>query len=133
MSTSETTDFDAWLARTFDELGSFTAFVILVEIDGSEVTPLCSTYFHVIGTEIDWPEMTLLLAGSGRDWQGAAFFPDQGGGSGQKGGGALDNVAARVKMKGLEEAVAADRLYINKGHFFDQWGRRMRIDEVSQS
>lgn len=128
MSTSDATDFDAWLARTFNELGSFTAFVILVEIKGSDVTPLCSTYFHVIGTEIDWAEMTLLLAGSGRDWQGAAFFPDQGGGKGP-----LDNVTARVKMKGLEEAVGKDRLQINKGHFFDQWGRRMRIDEVPAS
>lgn len=126
MSTSSpATDFDDWLARTFTELGAFTAFVILVEIKGSAVQPLCSTYFHVIGTELDWSEMSLLLAGSGRDWQGAVFFPDQGGGKGP-----LDNVTARIKMKGLEEAVEADRLAINKGHFFDPWGRRMRIDEA---
>lgn len=128
MSTSDTTDFDAWLKGTFDALGPFTTFVILVEIKGSDVTPLCSTYFHVIGTEIEWSDMQIMLAGAGRDWQGAVFFADEGGGKGP-----LDNVTARVKMKGLEAQVEADRLAINKGKFFDVWGRSMTIEEVPQS
>jgi hypothetical protein len=24
-----------------------------------------------------------------------------------------------------------DRLVLNEGHFFDKWGRRLRIDEVT--
>jgi hypothetical protein len=24
-----------------------------------------------------------------------------------------------------------DRLVLNEGHFFDKWGRRLRIDEVA--
>lgn len=128
MSTSEATDFDDWLNATFTALGPFTAFVILVAITGADVTPLCSTYFHVIGTEVDWSDMQLMLAGSGRDWQGAVFFADEGGGKGP-----LDNVTARVKMKGLEAQVEADRLAINKGKFFDAWGRGMTIAEVPSS
>ncbi len=127
MSTSEaaTTDFDVWLRETFHRLGSFTAFVVLLHIKDTTVSPQCSTYFHVIGTDIDWAGMTILLAGSGYDWQGAVFFADEGGGKGP-----LDNVTARVKQRALEQAIDKDRLHINRGEFFDPWGRRMRIDEV---
>ncbi len=70
MSISETkkpaTDFDRWIADEFAETGAFTALVILVEIAEPAVAPLCSTYFNVIGDEIDWGEITLLFAGSRR-------------------------------------------------------------------
>ena len=108
LSISKHTDFDDWLRATFALRGAFTAFVVLVEIRDTAVTPQCSTYFHVIGTEIDWPDMTLLLAGSGRDWQGAVFFIDQDGDQGP-----LDSVKARLKLKELEAAIDADRLHIN--------------------
>ncbi len=39
------------------------------------MTPLCSTYFNVIGDEIDWDDIVLMFAGAGADWDGAAFFP----------------------------------------------------------
>ena len=130
MSTSEAalTDFDVWLREKYARIGSFTMFVVLLQIKDTSVMPQCSTYFHVIGTEIDWAEMTILLAGAGYDWQGAVFFADEGGGKGP-----LDNVTARVKQRALEQAIDKDRLHINKGEFFDAWGRRMRIDEVSPS
>src|SRR5262245_66611242 len=69
------TDFDRWIAAEFAESGAFTAFVLLVEIAETKVTPLCSTYFNVIGDEIDWGEITVLFAGAGGEWDGATFFP----------------------------------------------------------
>lgn len=125
MSISEHTDFDDWLNATFALQGPFTAFIVLVEIRGTDVTPLASTYVHVIGTEIDWADVTVLLAGSGRDWQGAVFFPEQDGVNGP-----LNAVKARLRLQLLETEIDTDRLHINKGQFFDPWGRRMKIEAV---
>jgi hypothetical protein len=120
-------DFDRWIAAEFARSGPFTAFAILVEIAGSSVAPLCSTYFNVIGDEVDWGEITVLFAGAGRDWDGVAFFPRI-----DAGGGPLDNPNARTQLRELEERVDDDRLVLNEGHFFDKWGRRMKIEEVEQ-
>ena len=65
MSTSDEgrrTDFDRWITEEFAATVSFTALVVLVEIAGIKVTPLCSTYFNVIGDEVDWGEITVLFA-----------------------------------------------------------------------
>ena len=126
LSISEHTDFDDWLRAAFALQGPFTAFVVLVDIRNSNVTPQCSTYLHVIGTDIDWSELTVLLAGSGRDWQGAVFFAEQDGLNGP-----LNAVTARLRLKELEAAIDADRLHINRGQFFDVWGRRMKIEEAT--
>jgi hypothetical protein len=119
-------DFEAWFTRAFAETGAFTAFVILVEIGGSRVTPVRSTYFNVIGDEVTWQQIVGMFAGAGAEWDGAAFFPET-----APGGGPLDNPTARLKLRVLESRVDDDRLVLNEGHFFDQWGRRMRIDETS--
>jgi len=121
------TDFDRWIATEFGTSGPFTAFAVLVEIAGSSVVPLCSTYFNVIGDEIDWGEIMVLFAGAGREWDGAAFFPHI-----ATGGGPLDNPSARLQLRGLEERLDDDRLVLNEGHFFDRWGRRMKIEEVEE-
>jgi hypothetical protein len=118
------TDFDRWIAEEFAETGAFTAFVILVEITEPAVVPLCSTYFNVIGDEIDWNEIIVLFAGSGRDWSGACFFPmatDR---------GPLDNPTARLRLQELEARVDENRLVLNEGHFFDKEGRRLEIEEM---
>ena len=131
MSTSEDidaeADFEAWLAREFAESGAFTALVVLVEIRDTQVTPLCSTYFNVVGDEVAWSDIVVMFAGSGRQWDGAAFFPIV-----AAGGGPLDNPTARVRLRDLEGRVDGDRLVLNEGHFFDQWGRRMKIEEVTR-
>src|SRR5262245_27225865 len=119
------TDFDRWIAAEFAESGAFTAFVLLVEIAGTRVTPLCSTYFNVIGDEIDWGEITVLFAGAGAEWDGASFFPVT-----AAGGGPIDNPTARLKLRELEARLDDDRLVLNEGNFFDKWGRRLRIDEA---
>ena len=119
------TDFDRWLADEFARTGAFTALAVLVEIADTKVTPLCSTYFNVIGDEIDWSEITVLFAGAGRDWGGASFFPIV-----ASDGGPLDNPNARLKLRDLEARLDDDRLVLNEGNFFDKWGRRLKIEEV---
>jgi len=119
-------DFRDWLTRAFAKSGCFTALVVLVEIAGTRVTPLCSTFFHVIGNEIEWSDIVDMFHGSGRQWDGAAFFPTT-----SADGGPLDNAFARMKLRDLEGRLDHDRLVLNEGHFFDKWGRRMKIEEVT--
>src|SRR5262245_16736030 len=119
------TDFERWLVRQFAQTGAFTALVVLVEIGDTKVTPLCSTYFNVIGDEVDWNAILAMFAGSGMPWDGAAFFPTK------EDGGALDNPTARLRLRELEQRIENDRLVLNEGHFFDKWGRRLKIDEVA--
>lgn len=121
------TDFDHWLAAEFAESGAFTALVVLVEVTHTKVTPLCSTYFNVIGDEVGWSEITVLLAAAGQEWNGAAFFPNV-----ADDGGLLDSSNARFQLSHLEERLDDDRLVLNEGHFFDKWGRRMKIEELKE-
>jgi hypothetical protein len=131
LSTSEpreiATDFEKWLAKEFAETGKFTALVVLVDIGEAKVTPLCSTYFNVIGDEVEWNDIVLMFQGAGTDWHGASFFPVT-----AAHGGPLDNPTARIKLRELESRLDDDRLVLNEGAFFDKWGRSMRIDEIVQ-
>jgi hypothetical protein len=127
LSTSDQTQFESWLTEHFATVGEFTALAVLVAIDGVRVDPLCSTYFNVIGDDVAWSDIVVMFAGSGADWNGAAFFPVT-----APGGGPLDNPTARVRLRELEGRLDDDRLVLNEGEFFDKWGRRMRIDEVAQ-
>jgi hypothetical protein len=127
VSDATLTDFDRWIVTEFSRTGAFTALVVLIEIADDKVTPLCSTYFSVIGDDVDWSGITVLFAGAGREWDGAAFFPNV-----APSGGPLDNSAARLQLRGLEERLDDDRLVLNEGHCFDKWGRRMMIEEVEE-
>jgi hypothetical protein len=122
---SRHSDFDRWIAEEFARTGAFTALVVLVRIASQSVSPLCSTYMNVIGDEVDWGEITVLFAGAGMDWDGAAFFPVT-----DKDGGPLDNPTARLRLREIEARFDTDRLTLNEGHFFDKWGRRLKIEEV---
>jgi hypothetical protein len=128
LSTSEVTEFDAWLADMLRQHGEFTALVILTEIGERSVVPLCSTYVHVIGNEVDWEEIRVMFAGSGRDWHGAAFFPTK-----ARNGGPIDNPTARLRLAELEAKVTADRMTLNDGHFFDTLGRRIKIEPIADA
>ncbi len=122
------TDFDHWLVAEYaagDPRG-FTALAILVKIKKKDVEPLCSTYMHVIGTETNWSDMSTMFAGSGMRWDAAVFFPIRD----TRYGGPLDNPTARLHLLNQEARISDDRLVINEGHFFDVWGRRMKIEEV---
>lgn len=124
MTSDVATDFEPWLAGAFAESGPFTALIVLLRIGEAQVTPLCSTYVNVIGAEVDWSDMVVMLAGAGQEWDGVVFFPEQ------ERGRPLDNPTARTRLRLLEQRLDDDRLALNEGHFFDRWGRRMRIDEV---
>ena len=128
MARAIATEFEDWLGLEFARTGKFTALIVLVGIGERDVTPMCSTHVDVIGTELDWDEMTMLLAGAGVPWDGVALFVAT-----APGGGTLPNVAARLRLREMEEAVRDDRLHLNQGHFFDREGRRMRIDEVDDA
>jgi hypothetical protein len=105
--------------------GAFTSLVVLVAISETKVMPLCSTYLNVIGTETDWSEIVVLFAGSGQDWDGASFFPATG-----PHGGPLDNPTARLRLRELEARIDQSPLVLNEGHFFDKWGRRLKVEET---
>ena len=120
------TDFDHWLVEQFAETGAFTTLVILVDIDASRVTPLRSTHFNVIGTETSWAELSTLFMETGNDWDGVSFFPQA-----AVDGELLDEQTAQLKLRELETRLDEDRLVLNEGHFFDKWGRRLKIEEIA--
>ncbi len=128
MSTSDATEFDDWLAALYESTGDFTMLVILTEIREQRVTPLCSTYFHVVGEDADWDSMSLMFAGSGQQWDGAAFFPTK-----APRGGPIDNPTARLRLKELEEKVTRDRMALNEGNFFDTLGRKIKVEPILNS
>lgn len=121
------TDFDAWLAGMVRQHGEFTALVILTEITERRVVPLCSTFLHVIGDDVDWDAMKSMFAGSGQRWDGAALFPTK-----SRDGGPIDNRTARLRLAELEGRVKEDRMILNDGHFFDGEGRRIKIEPVGE-
>mgnify|MGYP006318940451 CR=1 FL=1 len=120
-------DFEQWLAAQLADTGAFTAFIVLVRIAGDEVAPLKSSYAHLIGDDMPWPEMRALLDGARTPWDGVAFFV----GLGHAGGPLPDAVAAR-RLKDVEADVKADPLAFNRGMFFDREGRHLRIDEAAR-
>jgi hypothetical protein len=118
-----TTDFDDWLVAAFARTGGFTMLIVLVEIGETTVTPLRSSYVHVIGDETRWPDMTALFARAGADWDGAAFFQaDQ--------SGLVPDNLARQRLASLTRHLETDRSIINRGEFFDTRGLRLKLEEI---
>jgi hypothetical protein len=68
----------------------------------------------------------VMFAGSGADWDGAAFFPVSSPES-----ELLDNPTARLRLRDLEARFDQDRLVLNEGAFFDNLGQRLKIEEVT--
>ncbi|WP_293808260.1 hypothetical protein [uncultured Bosea sp.] len=118
------TDFDSWLGRLFRK-GPFTALIVLVRIAEPRVEPLRSTFVHVVGDEIDWGDIVLMLRSAGVNWDGAAFFPTR-----DDDGGLVPDATARSRLRELEAALREDRLVLNKGAFFDPWGRNLEVQEA---
>lgn len=123
------TDFDLWLGEEYASgaAAGFTALVLLVRIKRADVRAVSSTYFHVVGTEAGWGDVAALFGGSGKRWDAAALFPMRD----LLDGGPLDETSARIHLLERATAVDEDRLAINEGHFFDAWGRRMKVEETS--
>jgi hypothetical protein len=121
------TEFDRWLSEQFAATGTFTALIVLLHIAEPHVTPVCSSYVNVVGDEVDWDEMTVVLQGSGIAWDAVAFFVEI------ADGGALTSVEANRRLKDLTLTIEADRLHLNRGQLFDRRGRRLRVEEMLPS
>jgi hypothetical protein len=65
------TDFDDWLVETFAQVSSSTMLIVLVEMRETTVSPLASSYLHVVGDETRWTDKLDLLSGAGASWNGA--------------------------------------------------------------
>jgi len=117
--------FNDWIAEEFDQSGPFTAMVLLVSIGEIEVTPLRSTFLHVIGDEIDWLSFSEMMRGANVNWDGAMIMPMR-----DEDGGLFEDESARQELRKLEQRIIEDRLLLNQGHFFDKWGRRLKIEEA---
>jgi hypothetical protein len=120
-----TTDFEHWLAAQFADTGPFTAFIVLVGIGSNQVVPLRSSYAHMVGDDMPWTDMRVLLDGARTPWDGVAFFVGL-----AHGGGPLPDGLAAAKLKVVETDVKSDPLALNRGLFFDREGRHLRIDQV---
>jgi hypothetical protein len=117
--------FDDWVVDAYRRSEGFTALVVLVGIGDLSVVPLRSTFLHVIGEDLNWAQLCNVLAGAGVAWDGVVFETL----SGEEGGPVAD-AQARMALRILEQRIAADRMVINEGHFFDKWGRRLKIEEA---
>jgi len=118
--------FDAWLAQEYAMKGDFTALAVLLSIGEANVTPLRSTWFHVIGDDIGWAQVAAMLSGAGAAWDGVVIAPLR-----ADKGGPVEDIRARYELKLLGESLIADRMLLNGHHFFDRKGRRLRIEEAA--
>ena len=50
-------DFEQWLRAQFADTGPFTVLIVLVRIAGEKVVPLKSSYAHLIGDDMAWPNL----------------------------------------------------------------------------
>lgn len=119
------TDFEHWLTAQFADTGSFTIFIVLVRIAGDSVSPVKSSFAHMIGDDMTWSEMRGLLDSARIGWDGVGFFVGL-----AHDGGPLVDAAARAKLKEVEADVLADPLALNRGRFFDRLGRHLQVDEI---
>lgn len=120
------TEFDTWLADMVLRHSAFTMLVILTTIGANKIVPVCSTFLHVVGDEVDWGEIKTMFESAGREWDGAAFFPTK-----AQEGGPIDSVTARLRLTELQAKVREDRMVLNEGHFFDTLGRRIEIEPLA--
>ncbi len=119
------TDFDRWIVEEFEEPRRVHRAGRAGRDRRDQGDAACSTYFNVIGTEIDWAEIMALFADSGQDWSGASFFSMT-----APTAAPLDNPTVRLKLRELEARLDQDRLVLNEGRFFDKRGCRLKIEEV---
>jgi hypothetical protein len=121
---SGATEFKAWIDDEFANRGAFTALVVLVEIGERSVMPQAFTCLNVTEAETDWPDVVALFDGAGVPWDGASFFPVS------VDGAPLDDAAARVGLRAIEQRVKAEPLALNEGFFFGRDGQRIMVERA---
>jgi hypothetical protein len=120
--------FETWLKQTFARKGAFTMFLILMKEEPTTLSPLCSSYLHVIGDAVPWPDLTETLNRAGVIWDSVATFAGQ-----DEFQQIFADAEAKVRLRELEAAVLADRLVLQKGELFDRWGRRLQIERMHEA
>lgn len=123
--TERSFQFNDWIGDEFSESGPFTALVVLVSIGGLDVLPLRSTFFHVIGDEVDWLAFSAMMRGAKVEWDGAMLMAVR-----DEDDGPMEDELARAELRALEKRIVEDRMVLNEGNFFDKWGRRLKIEEA---
>ena len=120
--------FETWLKQTFARQGAFTMFLILMKEEPTTLSPLCSSYLHVIGDDVPWTDLTETLNGAGVIWDSVATFAGQ-----DEFQQIFADADAKARLRELELALMADRLVLQKGELFDRWGRRLQIERMHEA
>jgi hypothetical protein len=118
--------FDDWVVKEYRRRNGFTALILLVSTANLSVLPLRSTFTHMIGDELDWHQFSMLMRGAGVAWDGVLIMPVS-----DEDGGPIEDRRAAEELRALEDRVNEDRMVVNEGHFFDNWGRRMKVEPAT--
>lgn len=118
--------FDDWIVKEYRRTNGFTALILLVSTANLGVVPLRSTYTHMIGDELDWHQFSMLMRGASVAWDGVLIVPVS-----DENGGPIEDYRAAEQLRALEDRVNENRLVVNEGHFFDNWGRRMKVEPAT--
>ena len=118
--------FDDWIVKEYRRRNGFTALILLVSTANLSVLPLRSTFTHMIGDELDWHQFSMLMRGAGVAWDGVLIMPVS-----DEDGGPIEDRRAAEELRALEDRVNEDRMVVNEGHFFDNWGRRMKVEPAT--
>ncbi|GAA3848924.1 hypothetical protein AFIC_000921 [[Pseudomonas] carboxydohydrogena] len=118
--------FDDWIVKEYRRRNGFTALILLVSTANLSVLPLRSTFTHMIGDELDWHQFSMLMRGAGVAWDGVMIMPVS-----DEDGGPIEDRRAAEELRVLEDRVNEDRMVVNEGHFFDNWGRRMKVEPAT--
>ena len=116
------TAFDRWLADTLGREGLFTLFLILMEEAPATIVPIRSSYLHVIGPDITWADLVMLISEAESAWHSVAVFAAK-----APNGGPMPDVEAQRRLASLQQAVIKDRMVVRKGELFDRGGRRLEL------
>ncbi len=120
------TAFDRWFAATLDREGTFTMFLVLFEEAATTIVPVRSSYLHVIGPDLRWDELVVLIAETDTAWHSLGVFAAK-----AAAGGPLPDVEAQRRLASLQQAVIRDRLTVRKGELFDRLGRRLDLTPLN--
>jgi hypothetical protein len=120
--------FDDWIVKEYRRTNGFTALILLISTANLGVVPLRSTFTHMIGDELDWHQFSMLMRGAGVAWDGVLIVPVS-----DKDGGPIEDHRAAEELRALEDRVNENRMAVNEGHFFDNWGRRMKVEAATMN
>jgi hypothetical protein len=120
MKLAHNTDFDNWLVKVFAEVGWFTLLIIVVDIGEGTVSPLASSYAHIIGDETRWADIVNVMAVADVPWNGAAFFRI---GS----GGFVDDAMAQEQLSSLTRNLEESPSLFRDSRIFDPNGGILSI------